>query len=123
MATVITQGSRRALAFEQITVDATAGGKSLTAATFTKIKPTQTVGYGVPPVVVNAKSCFITVEGTAGTNDIRVTFDGTAPTSTVGHLVVAGSTITIDGTDNMLAFRAIRVGGTSGAISVTYYDS
>lgn len=125
MATTIQLDARKAISFEQIVVDATAGGKALTSTKYRLATPNASVpfpntGGAVPPL--NAKSCLITVEGSAGTNDIRVTFDGTAPTSTVGHLVVAGSSLNLDGTANIAAFRAIRAGGTSGNISVTYFE-
>ncbi len=101
------------MGFEQITVADTAVGL-----TQTEFKPKD--------VNRRAAHCaVITLEGTAGTNDIRWTVDGTTPTldagTAVGHKLVAGQELVIQGLGNLVAFRAIRAGGTSGKISVSYF--
>lgn len=88
-------------ASEQITVDATVGGKALTGAT-----------YGT------ARYAEITVE----TADIRITTDGTPPTATFGHKVGTGDTIKLQSNEEIAAFRAIRTGSVSAVITATYMD-
>lgn len=115
------QNYGQAIGFEQITVDATAGGKGFTVTEYSNVDVS---GTGLPKLSANVAKC--TLEGTAGTNDIRYTEDGTAPTTTVGHLAAAGATSTsstffVRGRSNIAKFRAIRVGGTSGTLTVTFY--
>lgn len=90
--------------FEQITVDNTAGGVALTA---TKITPA-----GQPQA--QSASCRVR------TAEISFTFDGTAPTTTVGQLAEVGDWLYIPGHDRLLKFRAIRTGATSGQLDCTY---
>lgn len=52
---------------------------------------------------VATAQAFLTVEA----NAIRWRADGTAPTTTVGHLATAGATITIQGHANVANFRMI----------------
>lgn len=101
----VTSGNT-AFASEALTIDSTAGGIAFTAATYA---PTG----GVPK---RAKRAFVTAE----TAQMRYTYDGTAPTSTVGHILEAGQSITVEGYTNVSAFRAIRTGGTSGALYVSF---
>ncbi len=83
---------------ERLTVDATAGGVSLT--------PT-----------VPALYCNMRLE----TAQIRFTLDGsTAPTTTVGRLLEVGEILTLESVEEMEAFAAIRTGGTSGVLDVEY---
>lgn len=115
------QNYGQAIGFEQITVDNTSGGKGFTAS---KYQSVDISGAGKP--LINANVVLVTLEGTAGTNDIRWTIDGTAPTTTVGHLLRAGdiengNPIVIRGRSNIAKFRAIRTGGTSGLISCTFF--
>jgi hypothetical protein len=63
-----------------------------------------------------ADSAFITLEG----GDIRYRYDGTAPTATVGHLLSDGGFLVLIGQNQMEKFKAIRVGGRDGSLSVTY---
>ena len=92
-----------AYAHESITVAGTAIG--LTEA---KIALADSL-YGRP-----VKRIIATVE----TAQIRVTFDGTTPTSTVGHIANVADVLEIDGADAR-KFRAIRV-SSSGALKCTY---
>ena len=50
---------------------------------------------------------------------IRFKIDGTAPTSTVGHLLDVGDVFICDGAD-VRKFLAIRTGSTSGVMQCTY---
>lgn len=68
------------------------------------------------PVGEQADSAFITLEG----GDIRYRYDGTSPTSSVGHLLSSGGYLILVGQNQMEKFKAIRVGGTDGTFSVTY---
>lgn len=91
-------------AFETVTVDNTAGGVALTAATF------------APTNAIPADHAFITVE----TAQIRFNYDSTAPTSTAGHVAEPGDVIKLDSNQSIKRFRAIRTGGVSATIRVTY---
>ena len=86
-------------AFETLTVDNTAGGVAMTAATY-----------------ANGTRALITCEAA----EVRYTYDGTAPTTTVGHLASIGTRIELVGPANLTQFRAIRTGGTSGTLQITY---
>lgn len=90
--------------FEQITVDSTSGGKSFAATEYDD-------GTNKPAV-----GAFCSLE----TASIRYTTDGTAPTTTVGHLVQPGEAFVVWGSKDIKAFRAIRTGATSGVLTVTY---
>ncbi len=86
---------------EQLTIDATAGGISLTPAKY-----------------AGAKGALITVE----TADIRFRITGEAPTTTIGHLAEDGDEIEIGTFESIETFRAIRTGSTSAVINVTYFE-
>lgn len=92
------------LAFEQLTVDNTSGGKSFTAA---KITPSG-------QMMATTATCRLE------TAEIRYTIDTTAPTSSVGTLLEPGDTLVLSGHDVLLNFRAIRTGATSGTLDCTY---
>lgn len=89
----------KASEYEAITVDNTAGGKACTTAKVGK-----------------STKAFITVE----TAQIRFTIDGTAPTTTAGHLADDGDTIVLDSAEDIAAFRAIRTGAVSATLHCTY---
>jgi len=63
----------------------------------------------------NAIRAIVTVED----DSIRYRVDGSDPSATVGHLVYAGGTITIEGITNLTRFRAFRV-TTDAKITVSY---
>lgn len=86
-------------AYEQKTVDSTAGGVSLTAVTYS-----------------DATHATLRLE----TAQIRFRVDGGAPTTAVGTLLEIGETLELSGAATIAAFRAIRTGGSSGSLSVTY---
>ena len=90
--------------YEDITVDNTAGGKSLTAS---KYRPTSSP---------QAETAFITVEN----GPMRYTYNGTAPTSTLGHKASNGTILVLKGQHQMDTFRAIRTGSTDATLRVTY---
>lgn len=64
------------------------------------------------------RKAFCTLD--ASTGPIRFTYDGTTPTTTVGHILTAGNSITVEGEADIANFRAIRTTDTSGTLIVTY---
>ena len=95
---------------EKLTVDATSGGVTFTAA---KLLNTASVAEHIQGP---ARHHLITT----ATAPFRWTIDGTAPTTTVGHLANAGSVIELANMSAMKAFRAIRTTSTSAELHVTY---
>lgn len=61
---------------------------------------------------------FLTVE----TNSIRVRWDGTAPTASIGHLLTAGSSITIIGEGNCAKLLMIRASADATVMATLYYN-
>jgi len=57
---------------------------------------------------------------TTETNSLRFRADGLAPSATVGHLVTAGQTIEVCGTQAMRTFRMIRASA-DATVSVSFY--
>ena len=94
-------------AFEQVTIDATAGGKSFTAL---KLSPN---GSGTDPQATQG-SCRLELA------EIRFTWDGTTVTAAVGTLLEPGDWLTLAGNDVLRGWRGIRTGGTSGQMDCTY---
>lgn len=99
----ITAGLFKAFAFEQLTIS-------------TVVLPLTALTYIVDSSGEKAKRAVITITGA----QIRYTYDGTTPTSSVGHLVNPFDVITIIGSDNISNFKAIRAGSSDAIISVTY---
>lgn len=64
---------------------------------------------------VKRQYALITVED----NSVRWRADGTAPTTTVGHLAPAGTTIKLDSYAQLLNFKAIATAGAAN-LSVSY---
>lgn len=87
------------------------------------IKPkgfaTLTVSTTAVPLVVpkGAVRVVITVEA----QPLRWRDDGTSPTATVGLLELAGSRFEIYGKEALLAFEAIRDGGTDSVLTMSFY--
>lgn len=88
--------------YESVTVAGTSIGFDATAATNNGIKPS---------------AATITVE----TAQLRFRTDGTAPTSSEGHLAGVGDVIELTDRGECDNFRAIRTGATSGVIKVTKF--
>lgn len=103
LALTVTVGAQY-YASEAITVDNTSGGVGFST--------TLINGDGHP----QAQTATCTLE----TATIRYQIDGTAPTAAVGMLVAIGQTFTLSGNKALRQFRAIRTGGSSGALSCTY---
>lgn len=64
--------------------------------------------------ILRASEAFITVE----TNSIRIRYDGTAPTTTEGHLLTAGSSLTLVGNQQIRNLKMIAAAA-DGAVKVT----
>ena len=111
MSVTFSNGPGRAYAHEAITVDATAGGKGFTGT----VVRTWDSGTAVKTV---ASEVLVSAE----TAEMRYTVDGTTVTSTVGHLLSIGDVVVIAGLSNIDNFRAIRTGGSSGALKVTFFE-
>ena len=88
--------------YEQLTVADTV--QALTEAMY---QPTQ---------YLKAQKAVVTVE-TAG---LRFLTDGNNPTTTRGHELGTGDVVELNSPDEIKKFRAIRTGGTSSSIHVTY---
>ena len=84
---------------EQLTVDATAGGKALTAAKYGK-----------------AIKANIQVESAP----VRVTVDGTPPTATYGRLINDGDEIELESAAEISKFRAFRTTAVSATLNIDY---
>ena len=83
---------------ERLTVDATAGGVSLT-------KP------------AGAKFANLRLE----TAQVRYTLDGsTAPTAAIGRILEVGEVLVLESKEEIANFAVIRTGGTSGVLDVEY---
>lgn len=74
------------------------------------------IGFAAAGVVLTTTPPMTSCQGVLETAQIRIRYDGTAPTSTEGEPVEVGSVITIGGFDKMQLFRGIRTTGTSGVI-------
>lgn len=68
--------------------------------------------------VKRAVKAFITVE----TNSIRVRWDGTNPDASTGHLLTAGSSLTITGDQNVSKLRLIRSSADATVMVTLYYN-
>lgn len=115
MAVVIAQGTKPAFAYENIVVDATVGGVALTSTCYKTF--TESLNRGV----VTAKQAMISVE-TQSIRALWVPSTVAVPLdSTTGHLFAAGDIIWLESGSQIRDFRAVRVGGASANIKVSYY--
>lgn len=111
MADLTVEGGRRSASYEKITIDNTSGGVGFTSA---KILGTGTVWEPNRA----CKEVFCTLE--IASDSIRFTLDGTAPTTTNGHMLVTGDILTIKNAWDIKNFRAIRTAAADGTLHVTY---
>ena len=91
--------------FEQLTVDATSGGVKFTVAKVTSSAS-----------LASWASCRLE------TAEIRYTHDGTTPTASVGTLLEIGDTLRLNTREDVLNFKAIRTGSSSGVLDCTFGD-
>lgn len=96
--------------FEQLTV--TTAVKTLTATKYSGLMASERKRGR------NALMARITLDPT---NGIRYTVDGTNPSLTLGHPVLGGAEILLEGYNAIKAFKAFRSGGADAIINVTYY--
>jgi len=94
-----------AFAFETVTISTVA--KGLTVATFAPV-PGGSQKY--------ATSAYLTL----ASGQVRYRYDGTDPTSGVGHILDVGSFLVIEGFHQMDKLKLIRTGSADGVISVSY---
>lgn len=106
-----TQWIRRGYQSEAITIDNTVGGIGFTSSL---INPTCT---DCSPSTSRASAAQCTLE----TGDIRIQVSTVTVTSSVGMYLTAGQSFVIYGYNDIVAFRGIRVTGTSGVLNCTYY--
>lgn len=83
--------------------------QALTVST-TSVALTATVGQ------LNSHRAVISVEDAP----IRFRYDGTAPTSTVGHVLYPGDKLILEGRANISQFRAIRSGSVDAVLAVSH---
>ena len=102
---VAEQRAQRWVPFASETLTIAATALAFTAATY------------APP----GESLDLRVEtGPLESGQVRYWYDGTAPTATVGQLLEIGDRLVIEGLDSIVGFRAIRTGGVSGSLPITY---
>lgn len=77
------------------------------------------VGCTTPQSGMTPMAALLTVE----TNSIRYRTDGTAPTTSEGHLVAAGGVIELYGRGEVKNFKAIRTASPDAVVKATYYSS
>jgi hypothetical protein len=99
--------------YENLTVDDTSGGVAFTSSKVTSSTATH-----------NANAVTFTIECSDASTScpIRMTLNGTAPTTSVGMLADYGSSITIYNHTSIVAFRAIRTGSTSAVLNIQYFN-
>ena len=88
---------------------------------------TVAVGFTAAKISINqvggfhkrAVRAFVTVE----TNPVRFWYDGSTPTSTVGHHLNSGDSVTIDGEGNVTNFKVIRSSeaAADATLMITYF--
>lgn len=86
-----------------------------TVVQFTESKYSDSGGNGTG----DARLVLLSVENA----DVRFTFDGTtpAPGSYTGHVLAAGSNLTIMGLTSIKNFKMVRNGSTSANATITYF--
>ncbi len=91
------------IGFERIVISSTA------------VTPTASEA-GTDALYLGPSNALITVED----NPIRLTYDGTTPTSTIGHYVEAGDSIRVNGSISIQNLKFIRATGADAVAQVTY---
>ena len=70
----------------------------------------------LPAIPEDATGAIISIDGA----DVRALWEGTTPTSSVGHKYLDGDFFTLATRDDLLRFRAHRAGSTDATLRVTY---
>jgi hypothetical protein len=58
--------------------------------------------------------------GPTASSSIRYRLTGSDPNANLGHVLVPGASVTIEGYENLVNLKMIRVGGVDGIVHVTY---
>lgn len=84
-------------------------------------KDHETLNVSSPAVSLAKKSAgFTKAIMTSETADIRYWVDGAVPTTTAGHLLIAGGSVELDAVGQITNFKAIAVTGTA-VLQVSYF--
>ena len=89
--------------------------ESLTVST-ASIGVTQSTAFPGGPGNADAYYALFSIES----NPVRFWLDGTAPTSSLGHLLAAGSVLEVHGNVNIQNLRFIRQGGADATVMASY---
>lgn len=65
------------------------------------------------------KGSFVRAYITVESNPLRYTVDGTLPTATLGHSLLAGDTLVLETAQEIIEFRAIRSGSADATLMVS----
>lgn len=76
-----------------------------------------TTAVAIPTIPAGATRAVVVVEA----QPLRYRDDGTNPTASVGMLCVAATRFELESRASILAFKAIRSGGTDSVLSVSFY--
>ena len=79
---------------------------------------TTAIGFTASKLITKPppKRAVMTLEGAT----IRYTYDGTDPTTDLGHQMFIGDILIIEGTENLNKFKAIRDGTVNGKLVATF---
>jgi hypothetical protein len=91
-----------------------AGGKPLGFQQISAVTLASATGLTVP---TGATCAYVSVD----TASVRRRDDGTAPTTSIGMLLTAGSVLTFSGLANLSAVKFILVTGGSPVVNVSFY--
>jgi hypothetical protein len=76
---------------------------------------TAAIGFTSTSICPTTHACYTKAYCSVISNDIRLRFDGTAPTSTTGHKIVGGSNITFTLTGESALKNALMIKDTASA--------
>ena len=82
---------------------------------FQTLTPNSTTASSLTPTLANQEKAFMTLE----TGNVRFRMDGSAPTTLVGHLLLAGENVTLNTRGQIDNFKVISV-STHGVLSISY---
>jgi cellulose biosynthesis protein BcsQ len=103
-------GARRIVGEQDLTVSTTAVG-------FTSTNYIKSAGSARASDLVKANLAFVTVDA----QPIRWSIVGTPQAGSAGHVYASGTNFWLVGHDAIVAFKAIRTGGTDGVLHVTFF--
>lgn len=79
------------------------------------LTPNSTTASSITPTLASQEKAFITLE----TGNVRFKLNGVAPTTTEGHLLLAGQNVTLNTRGQIDNFRVISV-STHGVLKISY---